>query len=213
MKAVSWSVASGYPCTMSAPRYAEVLIPVALEGPYSYRIPEGLDLAVGDVVAVPLGTRQTIGAVWGLRDEPGGVSHNRLKDIAARHDVPPVPQEVRRLVDWIAAYTLAPRGLVLRMAIRDPESLVPPRPRVGVRHTGKAPERVTAPRLKVLATLAEGFARSKAETAREAGVSVGVIDGLLDEGVLEAVALPAEPAGLPLDPGHALTSLNPEQET
>jgi len=40
---------------MSAPRYADVLIPVAVDRPYSYRIPADLAVGPGDLVAVPLG--------------------------------------------------------------------------------------------------------------------------------------------------------------
>ena len=36
---------------------AEVLLPLALDGPYSYRVPDGLALAAGDYVVVPLGPR------------------------------------------------------------------------------------------------------------------------------------------------------------
>ncbi len=39
--------------------------------------------------------------------------------------------------------------------------------------------------------------RSKGDTAREAGVSGGVIDGLIDEGTLETVVLPPEPVSEP----------------
>ena len=41
---------------------------------------------------------------------------------------------------------------------------------------------MTAARSRVLALLADGFARAKSETAQDAGVSPGVIDGLVDEG-------------------------------
>ncbi len=197
---------------MSAPRYADVLIPVAVDRPYSYRIPADLAVGPGDLVAVPLGNRTAVGAIWRLRDEPGGVSHNRLKDIAERHDVAPVPHEIRRLVDWIADYTLAPRGMVLRMAMRDPEALAPPRPRIGVRATGAAPSRPTPSRAKAMALMADGLARGKSEAAREAGVSVGVIDGLVDDGALEAITLPPEAIALPLDPAYATPSLNPAQK-
>ena len=196
---------------MAAPRYADVLIPVAVDRPYSYRVPEGLALAEGDVVTVPLGTRQATGAVWRLSDTAPGVSHNRLRDIVGRCDVPPVPADVRRLVDWIAAYTLSARGMALKLAMRDPDSLEPARPRIGVRATGAMPGRETPARGRVLAVLADGLARPKADLAREAGVSGGVVDGLLDEGVLEAVTMPPAPAALPLDPFHALPRLSPAQ--
>ena len=42
-------------------RVADVLIPLALDTAYSYAVPDGLALAEGDVVQVPLGTRETRG--------------------------------------------------------------------------------------------------------------------------------------------------------
>ena len=45
-------------------RVADVLVPVAVDQTYSYRVPAELDLAEGDLVEVPLGTRQAVGAVW-----------------------------------------------------------------------------------------------------------------------------------------------------
>ena len=38
-------------------RIVDVLVPVALDQTYSYRVPDGLDLAPGDLVCVPLGGR------------------------------------------------------------------------------------------------------------------------------------------------------------
>jgi primosomal protein N' (replication factor Y) len=197
---------------MNPPRYADVLIPVAVDRPYSYRIPDGMELAPGDVVAVPLGPRTTLGAVWALRDQPGGVSHNRLKDVAYRYEGMAVPHSVRQLCDWIADYTLAQSGMVLRMALRHPDDLSPPKPRVGVRATGQPPGRDTSARRKVLALLADGLARGKGEAAREAGVSAGVIDGLVDEGSLETILLPPESVAEPLDADYAKPALNDAQQ-
>ncbi len=54
----------------------------------------------------------------------------------------------------------------------------------------------------MLAALGDGLVRTKAEAAREASVSAGTIDGLLDEGTLEAIVLPREPVTLPPEPEH-----------
>ena len=42
--------------------------------------------------------------------------HNRLKDVGEKLDVPPLKEELRKLVDWVSTYTLSARGMVLRMA-------------------------------------------------------------------------------------------------
>ena len=63
----------------------------------------------------------------------------------------------------------------------------------------------------MLALLADKMLRSKGDAAREAGVSGGVIDGLIDEGTLETVVLPPEPVAEPPDPDFAQPDLTPDQ--
>ena len=184
-----------------ASRFIDVLVPVALDQTYSYRVPEGLELAPGDLVAVPLGARgETMGVVWADNANPNPRLHNRMKDVAGKLDVPPLKPELRKFVDWVADYTLAPRGMVLRMALRMGEHLGPARERVGVRLAGPPPQRMTPARARVLTLFADRLTRAKGDAAREAGVSAGVIDGLIDEGTLETVVLPPEPVTRPPDP-------------
>jgi len=182
-------------------RVIDILVPVALDQTYSYRVPAGLDLAPGDLVSVPLGARgETMGVVWAENPAPNPRLHNRLKDVTDKLDVPPLKPELRKFVDWVADYTLAPRGMVLRMALRMGEHLGPARERVGVRLAGPPPQRMTPARARVLSIFADGMMRAKGDAAREAGVSAGVIDGLIDEGTLETVVLPPEPVTRPPDP-------------
>ncbi len=119
-------------------RVVDVLVPVALDQAYSYRVPASLDLKPGDVVAVPLGARDTLGVVWADNPNPNPRLHNRLKDVDEKLDVPPLKDELRQFVDWVAGYTLSARGMVLRMALRMGEHLGPGRERVGVRRAGPA---------------------------------------------------------------------------
>ena len=114
-----------------------MLVPVALNQTYSYRVPAELDLAPGDIVSVPLGAREATGVVWAdnVTVRPG--LHNRLKDVGEKLDVPPLKEELRSLVDWVANYTLSARGMVLRMTLRMGEHLGDERIRVGVRLAGR----------------------------------------------------------------------------
>src|SRR6266516_1969988 len=168
-------------------RVVDVLVPVALNQAYSYRVARGMELKPGDVVCVPLGPREVVAVVWAENANPDPRLHNRLKDVGEKLDVPPLKEELRSLVDWVANYTLSPRGMVLRMCLRMGEHLGPARERIGVRLAGAPPQRMTAARGRVLALLADGFARGKGDAAHEAGVSASVIDGLIDEGTLEMV--------------------------
>jgi primosomal protein N' (replication factor Y) (superfamily II helicase) len=194
-----------------ANRIVDVLVPVALDHPYSYRVPPELELSPGDFVRVPLGARECTAVVWAENATPNPRLDNRMKDVVAKLDIPPLKPELRKFVEWVSGYTLSPRGMVLRMALRMGEHLGPERVRVGVRMAGPPPQRMTPARARVLALLADGLARAKGDAAREAGVSAGVVDGLIDEGTLEAVPLPAEPAARPPDPGYAVPDFSAVQ--
>ena len=192
-----------------AAKIVDVLVPIALDQAYSYRVPAGLTLEAGDVVAVPFGAKEYAGVVWGEGHPRPGL-HNKLKDVIGRHDMPPLKPELRRFIDWVADYTLGARGMVLRMALRMGE-LGPARERVGVRLAGPAPKRMTPARARVMEALADGLLRAKSDAAHDAGVSVGVIDGLIYEGTLETQVLPQEPVAKAPDPDFLQPDLSPAQ--
>jgi primosomal protein N' (replication factor Y) len=192
-------------------RVVDILVPVALDQAYSYRVPDAMALAPGDLVRVPLGAREATGVVWAENPAPNPRLDNRLKYVEERLDVPPLRAELRQFVDWVSGYALASRGMVLRMCLRMGEQLGPARERVGVRLKGPPPGRMTPARQRVLTLLADGLARGKAEVAEEAGVSSGVVDGLIDQGTLETLVLPPEPLALPADPDYVAPEFTPAQ--
>jgi primosomal protein N' (replication factor Y) len=192
---------------MTPVHFVSVLVPVAVERPYTYA--SDRPLQPGTIVAVPLGARITLGAVW--PDTPDEVAPKKLRGIEHVFDTPPLPQELIRFVDWVADYTLASRGMILRMVLRSPEALEPERPMVGVRLAGPPPQRLTGARRRVLDAAADGLAWSKTGLAAAAGVSTGVVDGLISHGTLELVAMPQRPVAADLDPAHAPPELSPEQ--
>jgi primosomal protein N' (replication factor Y) len=168
-----------------------ILLPLPLAGSYDYLV-DGLALAPGDFVVVPLGRRETIGVVWG--PGTGEVPGHKLKPVIARLDVPPLPEVTRRFVDRVAAYTLSPPGAVLRMAMSVSAALEPPRLmpawRLAQEPPAEASPRETPARQRVRAMLQQGPARGTADLAREAGVGTGVIKAMAAAGLLEAVSLP-----------------------
>src|ERR1700681_4033378 len=141
----------------SSARVVDVLVPVALNQAYSYRVPRGMDVAPGDVVCVPLGPREVVAVVWAENANPDPRLHNRLKDVSEKLDVPPLRDELRSLVDWVANYTLSARGMVLRMCLRMGEHLGPERVRLGVRLIGEVPRRMTPAPRRVIDILAGGL--------------------------------------------------------
>ena len=56
---------------------------------------------------------------------------------------------MRRFIDWIAHYTIAPPGMVLKSLLRTPAALDPEQPLPGLAFTGDWPERMSAARERV----------------------------------------------------------------
>ena len=106
-------------------RTVRVLLPLPLADAYDYSIPDGLDVAAGHFVVVPLGKRETVGVVWG--EGSGEVPPEKLRDVVQVLPALPMADALRRFVDWVAAYTLAPPGAVLRMAMSVPSALEAPK--------------------------------------------------------------------------------------
>ena len=197
-----------------------VLLPVPLNRPYDYLAPPDLALAPGAVVRVPLSGREAIGVVWD--PEPGGrsVPPSKLKPALGRFDVPPLGAEQRRFIDWVANYTMASRGAVLRMALSVPAALDPPRPHTGYRLAASeqaatpgeaAALRMTPARKRVLATARDGEPRTLAELARAAEVSTSVVKGLREAGLLEEAEIGVPPPFGRPDPTRPGPELSPEQ--
>jgi primosomal protein N' (replication factor Y) (superfamily II helicase) len=178
-----------------------VLLPLPLAGAYDYQLPDTFEsrvLRTGSFVNVPLGKRYLIGVVMG--PATGEVDVSRLKDVAGLVDVPPMTEDLRNLIEWIAAYTLSPPGAVLRMAMSVPGAFEAPKPRTGYHLAGPPPERMTDARSRVIDAMIDSPPRSKADLAAAAGVGVGVVSGLVSAGTLEPMELP-EPA-LPVPDAH-----------
>ncbi|MBL8652942.1 MAG: primosomal protein N', partial [Alphaproteobacteria bacterium] len=65
-----------------------VALPMRL-GPYDYAVPDGMTLAPGDFVRVPLGPRVEIGVVWDEAADPD-FDAAKLKPVRARLPVVPM---------------------------------------------------------------------------------------------------------------------------
>src|SRR5258708_8283673 len=191
----------------------EVRVRVGLNQTYSYGGRGDRELKRGDVVCVPRGPREVVAVVGAETARPDPRLHNRLKDVGEKLDVPPLKDELRSLVDWVANYTLSARGMVLRMTLRMGEHLGPERVRMGVRLIGKPPRRLTPARRRLIEVLSDGLLHGKSEAAREAGVSAGVVDGLIDEGTLTTEAMPRAPAPPVPDPSFAAPEFSRHQRT
>lgn len=185
-------------------RIASVLIPMPLPEAFDYAEPDGMGLEPGDQVAVPLGPRLIRGVVTEVRDGTGG--NRPLKPVAERLDEPRLPPGTVEFVQWAARYAVDAPGQPLAIALRGARA-PKPRPIRVVEPTGAQPAKVTPARAKVLEAAATPM--PPADLARAAGVSAGVVKGLLDEGVLAIREVTAQARFDPPDlsrPGSELSA-------
>jgi primosomal protein N' (replication factor Y) len=195
---------------------APVLMPGApLSQTYDYLVPAGLAVEPGAFVLVPFGTQTRIGVVWdaplGGSDKP--VDPKKMKALTERLDVPPLPASSLRFAEWIAGYTLAPLGMVVRMMMSAQAAFEPAKPRFGVRIVPDAqePARMTPARRRALDLARDGQIRAKSALASEAACSTGVVDGLVASGNLVDVVIPERRFPEP-NPDHRVTDFTPAQE-
>ncbi len=188
-------------------RIASVLLPMPLPEAFDYAEPEGMGLAPGDHVAVPLGPRVIRGVVTGLRDGAGG--NRPLKPVLEKLDDPPLPETTLAFIQWAARYSVDTPGWPLAMATR---GLRAPRPKPlkMVEATGAQPARATPARTKVLEAATEPMAA--ADLAAKAGVSSGVVKGLVDEGALVVRLVEPESGFAAPDLSRPPRGLNASQE-
>lgn len=190
-----------------------VLMPVALDQTYDYLAPEGLEAAPGAFVLVPFGSQTRIGIVW---DQPRGdgkpVDPAKLKPLTSIVDAPPLPEISLRFAEWVARYTLAPLGMVVRMMMSADAAFDAPKLRFGVMHVQGAtlPPRMTPARQRAVEIASDGLVRAKADLAHLAACTTGVVDGLVTAGVLVEVAIPERSFPAPR-PSHGQTGFTDDQ--
>ncbi|PYE25203.1 replication restart DNA helicase PriA [Rhizobium sp. PP-CC-3A-592] len=193
-------------CPEAPGRVVPVLVPMPADKAYSYRVPDGMAIQPGSIVQVPLGPRQVAGVVWDATDGPA-VDPKKLKSITQVFDCPPLSQDMRAFLDWVAAYTLSPPGLVARMALRVPAAFDPEPMVEGLRLTDRRPDRMTPARTRVVETAADGFFWTRSGLAHAAGVSTSVVEGLRSQGVFETAFMPPPPVVAAPDADYAVTEL------
>ncbi len=184
-----------------------VLTTEPLDRLLDYRAPEG-GCAVGSFVEVPLGPRKVLGVVWGAGQ---GFDTARLRSVIRCLDVPPMREEMQHFLQRAADYTLSPLSAMLRLATRAPGLMNPPHMRRLYALGQGQPERMTPARARVIAVLREhgGLPFTLGELADLAGVSPGVVKGLVKAGAVVEVAAPRDTAYPPLDharPGKPLSA-------
>ena len=90
-----------------------VLLPYPFDAAFTYEA--AAPVPPGTLVRVPLGKRMVVGAAW---DEAPDETV-KTKPVAEILDFPPLPVQLMQFIDWVANYTLARRGDVLALALKE----------------------------------------------------------------------------------------------
>lgn len=96
-------------------RYCELYVPLPLEGGFTYKIPEEMDITLGMRVVVPFGSRSLTGFVTKIFDTPPDLPATiEIKEIKKSLDTEPIfgTQEIE-LARWIARFYLCSVGEAL----------------------------------------------------------------------------------------------------
>ena len=103
-----------------------VLFPVAL-GSFEYLT--DLNVQVGQFVKAPLGKKKMIGVVWSNKSE-NTFPEDKLKKIDSILPESALPAQTIQFINWVAGYTLAPLGAVLKMALNSEMGKISKKPLV-----------------------------------------------------------------------------------
>lgn len=96
--------------------FAQVLLPLALDEPFSYHAEEGVEC--GNVVRVEFGRKEIWGVVVGIsKSAPEKISAEKIKKILEVNQRLKFTKNQLQFIENIAAYNLGSRGLVLRAFI------------------------------------------------------------------------------------------------
>lgn len=187
-----------------------VLTTQPLGGTLDYAAPEG-GVAAGAFVVVPLGPRRVIGVVWGPGE--GGFDRARLRAIAAVIDVAPMGAGMREFLARAGAYTLTDMPQMLRLATRAPGLAAPAGMRKVYRPGKGEIDRMTPARARVMEVLEAhgGLSFTLGELAEYAGVSTGVVKGLVKLGAVSEELAPRDLPYPQLDAARTGMVLNEEQ--
>ena len=189
-----------------------VLVPYPVDKAYDYIVPDGMMVAPGDYVTVPLTGREVPAVVWG--ESAGDVPLKKLKAIVSRHALLPMPDIQRKFIDWVAAYTMSARGSVLKMSLSVPAALEPAAPTKGYKireYSDEILKGLSPPRRKVLEVMKDGRVRRPSEIGDLAGCSAAVVKGLADKRLLEVVEMFSAPPCRDPDPARRGASLSIDQ--
>ena len=98
-------------------KFAETLLPLAIPGTYTYRVPDGMQLSIGMRVLVPFGRKKIFTAIVTLLHDREPKGYDVKEILAPLDDKPIVRHPQLEFWQWIADYYLCSMGEVYKAAV------------------------------------------------------------------------------------------------
>ena len=99
-----------------------VLVPKIFNFPFTYDSGSLKDLIPGDIVIVPFGRNEEIGVVWD-KIQPSKKKF-KIKKIIKKIENFKINKDLIKFVNWLSAYNLASKGMVLRMCLGEKKNAI-----------------------------------------------------------------------------------------
>lgn len=179
-----------------------VLLPLPFNDVFDYKVETEDNAVLGSIVRVPWGRGLQIGVVWKL-GKSSNLEDKKIKSVIEVLNFPPLSDELRKFVSFVAAYNMAFLGLSLKMAISAKGAFEGQKMTTLYKLSGKtlseAKLKNSDARWRVM-DLLKHFPYTRAEIAAGAGVGQSVIKTMIDAGILSPVMVEnkkeyAEPQG------------------
>ena len=188
-----------------------VLLPLPFNDVFDYKTEE--EIPLGTFVRVPFGKEKFIGVVWKI-GRSSKLEENKIKAVIEVLSFPPLSENMRKFITFVASYNMAFLGLTLKMtmgvkAVFD-DNQTTTLYRLSGKTLAEAKLKNSDARWRVMELL-KHYPYSKAEICAGAGCGPAVVKTMIDAGVLEPFTVEKKKTFAKPNAKHQKVNLTPEQ--
>ena len=157
---------------------------------FDYLVEDITAYPIGMIVKIPFGRRVLWGIVVG-HSQNETIEMARLRAVIGHADLLPLSPDLLKFLKQVASWTLAPFGAVVKLMLNTPAALEPPATQRVYKMASSSPayKKLTKKQEKLLTFLADKPPLSKVMIAKEAGVSIAMVQAMARAGWLEPIEL------------------------
>lgn len=188
-----------------------VLLPLPFNDVFDYKTEE--EIPLGSFVRVPFGREKIVGVVWKI-GRSSKLEENKIKAVIEVLAFPPLSENMRKFITFVASYNMAFLGLTLKMtmgvkAVFD-DNQTTTLYRLSGKTLAEAKLKNSDARWRVMELL-KHYPYSKSEICAGAGCGPAVVKTMIDAGVLEPFTVEKKKTFAKPNAKHQKVNLTPEQ--